>query len=202
MPTTFFFDLFGVLLGADKSSLIHYIAKKTDSTYEFSNTVFDKQFSKFEKRQINFSQFFQNLQYELNNGENLEVEEFKSVWMQQDLAELPTVKYIPQLKEQYSVNLISNVSNSYLSVLQNKFDFFKSFDNFITSESANSAKPSPQIFNFALNKLGVLPNESIFIDDQMQNVSAAKKIGITVFQYKDFNEFKKFIANYIKMEDE
>ena len=30
MTTTFFFDLFGVLLGADKSTLLNFIAKRTE----------------------------------------------------------------------------------------------------------------------------------------------------------------------------
>ena len=97
MATTFLFDLFGVLLGADKSSLIHFIAEKTENEYEIVNAEFNIQFSKFEKREIHFPQFFQNLQYGLNNGEKLDIEEFKSIWMQQDLAELPIVKYLPIL---------------------------------------------------------------------------------------------------------
>jgi FMN phosphatase YigB (HAD superfamily) len=197
MPTTFLFDLFGVLLGADKSTLIHFIAERTNNSFETTELEFIKQFSKFEKREINFNQFFQNLQYGLKNGNQLEVEEVKSIWMQQELAELPTVNYLPILKKRYSINLISNVSNSYLNVLRNKFDFFNLFDKCITSESANSSKPSVEIFNYSLNKIGILPNEAVFIDDQKQNVISAESIGIIGHQYKSFNNFKKFIEKYV-----
>lgn len=197
MPTTFLFDLFGVLLGADKSTLINFIAKRTNNSYEVANLEFIKQFSKFEKREININQFFQNLQYGLKNGNQLEVEEVKSIWMQQELAELPTVNYLPLLKKRYSINLISNVSNSYLKVLQNKFDFFNLFDKCITSESANFSKPSIEIFNYSLNTIGILPNDAVFIDDQKQNVISAESIGIIGHQYKSFNNFKKFIKKYV-----
>ena len=200
MPTTFLFDLFGVLLGADKSSLIHFIAEKTENEFEIANSAFDNQFSKFEKREINFNQFFQNLQYDLKNGENLDVGKFKSIWMQQDLSELPTVKFLPLLKEHYSINLISNVSNSYLNVLKGKFEFFNLFNNCITSEEANSAKPSLKIFQYALGKIGVTPSESIFIDDQNQNVLAAESLGIIGHQYTNYENFKKFISTYLKEE--
>ena len=61
MPTTFLFDLFGVLLGADKSSLIHFIAEKTRNEYEIVDSEFSTQFLKFEKREVDFPHFFQNL---------------------------------------------------------------------------------------------------------------------------------------------
>jgi len=200
MPTTFLFDLFGVILGADKSSLIHFIAEKTRNEYEIVDSEFSTQFLKFEKREVDFPHFFQNLQYGLSNGEKLDIEEFKSIWMQQDLAELPTVKYLPILKRQYSINLISNVSNSYLNVLKGKFEFFNLFNNCITSEEANSAKPSSKIFLYALNKIGVTPSESIFIDDQNQNVLAAESLEIIGHQYTNYENFKAFISTYLKEE--
>ena len=76
MPTTFFFDLFGVLLGADKSSLIHYISKRTGNKYEEVDRIFSELFLELE-RQVTagrdeeekaFKQFFYNLQNALNNG--------------------------------------------------------------------------------------------------------------------------------------
>ena len=132
----------------------------------------------------------------MNNGKLLTMEEFKSVWMKQDISELPTVIFLPKLKKKYSLNLISNVSNSYLKVLKNKFDFFDEFDHCITSESANYSKPSIQIFQFALNKIGIHPKEAIFIDDQKQNIVSAKSIGIKGHHYQNFEQFKNFISQF------
>ena len=127
MITTFFFDLFGVLLGADKSTLLHFIAKRTGNSYESVEQIFSKYFTEFEQSRISFSGFLQKIQYSLNNGEHLNIEEFKSTWMNQDLAELPTVGYLEILSKKYSVNLISNVSDSYLDRLKTKFEFFNFF---------------------------------------------------------------------------
>ena len=204
MSTTFLFDLFGVLLGADNSAIIHYISKKTENKYEDVSRIFSQLFLELE-RQVTvgkdaqekaFHQFFYNLQNSLNNGKLLTVEEFKSTWGKQDISEFQTVIYLPKLRNKYSLNLISNVSNSYLKVLQRKFDFFDEFDNCITSESANYSKPSIQIFQFALNKIGILPKEAIFIDDQKQNVVSAESIGIEGHHYQNFERFKDFISQF------
>ena len=62
MTTTFFFDLFGVLLGADKSTLLNFIAKRTDNSFETVEKVFRNNFTEFEQSRISFSGFFQKIQ--------------------------------------------------------------------------------------------------------------------------------------------
>ena len=197
MTTTFFFDLFGVLLGADKSTLLHFIAKRTGNTYEKAEHIFSKYFPDFEKSKISFSGFFQKIQYSLNNGEQLNIEEFKSTWMNQDLAELPTVDYLEILSKNHSVNLISNVSDSYLDRLKTKFEFFNFFDHTITSEQAGYSKPSPGIFKYSLNLAGAKPASSVFIDDQMSNVKSAENLGFKIHHFTEFNTFKSFISDYV-----
>ena len=117
--------------------------------------------------------------------------------MQQELSELPTVNYLLKLKEKYSINLISNISNSYLKLLQKKFDFFKVFEFCITSELANASKPSKDIFHYALKKTGTLASEALFIDDQKQNVNSAESIGMKGHQYISYHQFKKYIETYV-----
>ena len=197
MITTFFFDLFGVLLGADKSTLLHFIAKRTNNSYESVEQIFSKYFTEFEQSRISFSGFFQKIQNSLNNGEQLNIEEFKSTWMNQDLAELLTVDYLEILSKKYSVNLISNVSDSYLDRLKIKFEFFNFFDHTITSEQAGDSKPSPEIFKYSLNLTGAEPSASIFIDDQLINVSSAENLGLKTHHFIKFNTFKSFISDYV-----
>lgn len=197
MVTTFFFDLFGVLLGADKTVLINYIANKTGNSYNITINIFNLYFTEFEKNKITFAQFFQKIQYKLKNGENLNIEEFKSTWMNQELKELPAVDYLKILKEKYSINLISNISDSYLNHLSIKFDFFDFFDHIITSEQAKSKKPSCKIFNYSIKISGANPSSSIFIDDQLNNVKSANKLGIKSHHYTSFHLFKTFLNDYV-----
>jgi len=39
-------------------------------------------------------------------------------------------------------------------------------------------KPKPEIFNHCLNRLHVLPDEAIFLEDFDQNLAAAERMGI------------------------
>lgn len=63
----------------------------------------------------------------------------------------------------------------------------KYFDVIIVSEWEGIKKPNSQIFNRALEKLDVSPNECIFMGDHPENdVKAAQNVGMKGIWKKDF----------------
>lgn len=48
---------------------------------------------------------------------------------------------------------------------------------------------------YLAKRFNVKPNEVIYIDDQEDNLSDAKKLGIHTILYKDFKQFKKEFFN-------
>jgi 2-haloacid dehalogenase len=194
---TIFFDLFGVLLGIDQSTIIHYVAQKIDLPYlQTKDIVMGEIFMRLERGEIGFKQYFQDLQYALPGGEKLNYDEFKLRWTSSNLDELPAVQCLPKLKENYTLHIISNTSEAHIASLKKQFKLFSNFEKIITSEAANSSKPSLEIFNYALNKTGSFVESSIFIDDMTSNVNIAKKIGFTTHHYKDYEGFDDFISSF------
>ncbi|GBC07006.1 hypothetical protein RclHR1_00720015 [Rhizophagus clarus] len=57
-------------------------------------------------------------------------------------------------------------------------DFKKLFDEYIESSVIGLRKPDPKIFLYACEKLGVKPNEVIFLDDIGMNLKAARDLGM------------------------
>ena len=41
------------------------------------------------------------------------------------------------------------------------------------------------MFQRALEVIGALPNQAIFVDDMVENVLGARAIGMTAFQFRD-----------------
>ena len=194
---TIFFDLFGVLLGIDQSTIIHYVAQKIELPYlQTKDIVMGEIFMRLERGEIGFKQYFQDLQYALPGGEKLNYDEFKLRWTSSNLDELPAVQCLPKLKENYTLYIISNTSEAHIDSLKKQFKLFSNFEKIITSEAANSSKPSLEIFNYALNKTGSFVESSIFIDDMTSNVNIAKKIGFTTHHYKDYEGFDDFISSF------
>ena len=76
-----FFDLFGVLIGIDQSATIHHISKKVNLPYlETKDIVMGEIFMRLERGEIQFKQYFQDLQYALPNSDKLNYDEFKTMW--------------------------------------------------------------------------------------------------------------------------
>ena len=74
--------------------------------------------------------------------------------------------------------ILSNMGDSVLENIQREFDWLPRFDVLIWSFQHNLAKPDPAIYHLALQKLGTIPEETLFIDDKQVNIDAARALGM------------------------
>jgi 2-haloacid dehalogenase len=59
------------------------------------------------------------------------------------------------------------------------------FDVFATSAEVGVMKPDAHIYNVVLERLGIAPAEAIFVDDFIQNVEAARRLGMQAVHFVD-----------------
>lgn len=52
------------------------------------------------------------------------------------------------------------------------------FDVFVESSVEGVRKPDPRIYQIVLERLGILPNEAVFLDDIGQNLKSARALGM------------------------
>jgi glucose-1-phosphatase len=57
-------------------------------------------------------------------------------------------------------------------------DFWRRFDHVLFSCEIKALKPSPEIFQYALDRLGSEPGDVLFFDDRAANVEAARALGM------------------------
>lgn len=92
-----------------------------------------------------------------------------------------TIPMIKDLKDRgYKVYYLSNWSAWTHELIQQegKFDFLNLMDGGVFSYDAGFMKPHEEIYKILLNKYKINPEESIFFDDKLENIEAAKKLGI------------------------
>ena len=82
-----------------------------------------------------------------------------------------------KLGERYRVALLSNTEATHVS-LWRKNGFVGIFDEVVVSNEVHLVKPDEKIYLLMLEKLGLQAEECVFIDDILENVEAAEKIGI------------------------
>ncbi|MDP2966180.1 MAG: HAD family phosphatase [Pelolinea sp.] len=92
--------------------------------------------------------------------------------------------YAVSLKPEYKIGLLSNAWVDSRNKLGSLFYFIDVFDVAIFSDEVKARKPEEEIFRLMLDRLIVKPEESIFIDDFIENIEGAKKLGINSILFK------------------
>ena len=81
-----------------------------------------------------------------------------------------------------------------LLLAQKKYLFPSLVDGAIYSFDARCRKPNRQIYAFLLENARVDPQECVFIDDLIENVKAARLIGMHAIHYRNY----KLLSNELK----
>ena len=68
------------------------------------------------------------------------------------------------------------------------FGFDHLVDEIIISAEEGIAKPDERIYQIALDKMGVEPEEAVFLDDLSANVEAARQLGMKAVQFLDTSQ--------------
>lgn len=84
----------------------------------------------------------------------------------------------------YCVYYLSNISQDVLEFLMER-DFKGLFDGGVASCEVHLNKPDPRIYQTLLDKYDLKANESVFIDDRLENVQAAFELGFMGLQMKE-----------------
>lgn len=86
------------------------------------------------------------------------------------------------LHDDYITAYMSNIDASRYRYTVRVLDLYR-FDYRFTSFGIGMRKPSAGIYAHALKRMGVKPEETVFIDNQKDNVDGARKLGINAILF-------------------
>lgn len=77
------------------------------------------------------------------------------------------------------------------------FQYFHT-ENIFISGNLHLVKPHEDIYKYLLQKTNIKPEDTIFIDDKLENIEAAKKLGIKTIWFKNgnFKQLKKDLKEH------
>lgn len=121
-----------------------------------------------------------------------------------------TKNIINKLYRIREVNLIENLRKKYpnirIIIATNHLSYVKDFinkifdvDDVIISAEINKIKPNIDFYQFILDKYNLKPNELLFLDDNIENVEGAKKLGINVIKVEKEINLLKEIEKYMEV---
>ncbi len=110
--------------------------------------------------------------------------------------------------QQYNLYLLSNTNKLHLSWINNYLNKnFNSpsldvwFDRSYYSHVIKLRKPQVSCFEFVLQDAGLLADETLFIDDTLENIDSAKSLGIRTLYLTGGHEVIKSLKNYLTLKD-
>ncbi|MFN4191268.1 MAG: HAD family hydrolase [Pseudothermotoga sp.] len=171
----------------------------------YMERVFGQEVSEFLQRNV-----FQSREWDLMDKGDIEEEKLWGMMIQrypeyeryilhmkQRVKELlkpidENVQLLPFLKQRgYRLFVLSNFGKNGFDHVSKEYDFFKYFDGIVISSHVNQIKPDEEIFKILIHRYDVRPERSIFIDDKLENVQAAIRLGFTVIHLTDHRQLRE-----------
>ena len=175
---TFIFDLFGVVLSFDENSVYTRLAAQCrEPATAFQALQGLVSTPALITGKLSLQQLHQQLVAE--HGFSLGFAQFEVLWRTPYTAAMPgVVGILSALSSRYRLLLLSNVDCYYLEVVRRQHPELSCFADQLVSCDLGYAKPDNAAFFAVLRVAEVPPEACYFVDDKLENVEAAAKLGI------------------------
>jgi putative hydrolase of the HAD superfamily len=141
----------------------------------------------YEKGEVDSKTFLRRVQQSIPGSQQ---EDIRQIW-NRTIADFPLrrLDFLIKLKElgRYRMFLLSNTNALHIEQVRENmgrdiYDRFRGcFEAFYLSHEIGMRKPDPKIFSFVLNKNGLKPEQTLFIDDTKEHVESAAGLGINTW---------------------
>ena len=97
----------------------------------------------------------------------------------------------------YPCYILSNWSAETYEGMEETYPFLKDFDGKIISGRDYLIKPDPAIYELAISRFDLVPQETLFIDDRLDNIQAAQNLNFQTIHLTDPSLIQELIEAYI-----
>ena len=114
-----------------------------------------------------------------------------------------TVDWLASLRAQREAGedvrlyFLSNMPVDYARVLEREFEFLAWFDGGIFSGDVGTIKPEAAIYQQLQARHGLVPQQTVFFDDLLGNVQAARALGWHAVQFHNAAQAQREFADFV-----
>lgn len=98
----------------------------------------------------------------------------------------------------YPCYVLSNWSAETYEGMEETYPFLKDFDGKIISGRDFLIKPDPAIYELAISRFDLVPQETLFIDDRLDNIQAAQNLNFQTIHLTDPSIIQDLIEPYLR----
>jgi putative hydrolase of the HAD superfamily len=203
------FDLGAVLLNLDmlrtEAAFAALVGDKKAHTLIRERLHKIELFSKFETNEVESLEFVQTIK--AHNPHPLSDGQVRVAWSAM-LLDLPKerIEMLRKLRaEGYKIFLLSNINSIHLedvyAIIKEEhgdLDFDALFDKPYYSHLIGHRKPNPETYRYVLDDAGLLAEETLFIDDNADNIKGAQSLGIHTIHHVANGDIVGVLNAYLK----
>ena len=193
------FDLGGVIMDIKRQNAVDALTQlgMKDADKLLGDYVQNGIFRSLEEGNLSPQAFTDSVRnYFPDNGKGITDKQINNAFMK-FLIGIPVerLRQLDSLHKDYKIYMLSNTNTIMWEgeILQDfkidghDIDYY--FDGIVTSFEAHSVKPEEEIFNYAVRKLHIVPQETLFLDDSVKNLETASRLGFQTLHVPSDTEF-------------
>jgi glucose-1-phosphatase len=195
--TNIVFDLGKVLIDFDHRIAVGKLASLTHKTPESIYELFfdSKLTRRFEEGELGAEAFYGKIKHFLRL--KLRFEEFVPVWNEiffLNESNRQVYALAKQLKQRYTVSMLSNINCLHFEYIKRHFDIFDAFHHVFVSCELGCMKPDPCIYSRLLKALGAKPAEVFYTDDRPELIEQARTMGFRAYVFTGPEQLARDLA--------
>jgi HAD superfamily hydrolase (TIGR01509 family) len=117
--------------------------------------------------------------------------------IEDNVANQPLFETIQRLKPKYKIGFLSNAGANWTHELFSP-EQVELFDVVCVSSETGHVKPEERAYLDVTEKLGLEPEECLFVDDQPRYCAAAEEVGMRAIVYRDFEQYKSELEKLLQ----
>ena len=189
------FDCGGVLVELNFRDLMRQICGSEEIADLFIRKLWspDSPWLRYDKGELNTQQ----VKVELKNYMPAQYHSYMEAFVNRWLEALPPMagmeEIVDAIKERgYPCYLLSNFSEGF-QLMPERTPVLQKLDGMVISYQIQMLKPDPEIYLYTAQKLGFVPEETLFVDDNLHNVEAAAAVGMESYQFTTPEAFRAYL---------
>jgi putative hydrolase of the HAD superfamily len=198
MPDTWFlFDLGNTIIKLAYERVLGAICAEASITRDELVELLEEpgSYRDMERGAVSFYEFYEFLCD--HAGYSGSIRDFHRVWSDFFDGTMPGIEdLLDRVRKAHRVAFLSNSNEIHAELIPRQFaNVFEKDDIFVFSHRIKCAKPDPDVYRRALETIGSTAQQTIFIDDLLENVLAARALGMRAFQFNDARSLTTELEN-------
>jgi len=111
------------------------------------------------------------------------------------------VKFMAEVQKDYQTAILSNAGNRTRQIIEETYNLDRYLNEIIISAEEGVIKPNPRIYQIAMDRLDAVPEQTLLLDDTLENVLAAREFGMHAVQFINTQQALQMMRNTLKKEE-